>query len=276
MNPLVSVIIPNYNGAPFIAEALETVFEQRLNNLEVIVIDDGSTDNSMEILERFRSQIKLISTENFGAAAARNSGMKAARGEFIAFLDSDDLWTKDKLTRQLYMLQKLNLDLVYCSSQEFGNEIFSNLIHKAKYEGDCYQYFKRFPTEAIIAQTSGAVIRASLLRYSGLFDETFSGASEDWDFFRRYCRYAKVGFCEEILVYYRRHGDSITARSVYEYNSGNRKAVLKMFTEDASIRFIERRLIWAKFNYMSGRGFLKLWKFRAGIYCLLSIVLPVK
>ena len=119
MNPLVSVIIPNYNGAPFIAEALETVFEQRLNNLEVIVIDDGSTDNSMEILERFRSQIKLISTENFGAAAARNSGMKAARGEFIAFLDSDDLWTKDKLTRQLYMLQKLNLDLVYCSSQEF-------------------------------------------------------------------------------------------------------------------------------------------------------------
>ena len=277
MDYLVSVVIPNHNGAPFLKRAIESVIFQTYSNIEIIVIDDGSTDNSLEVLAEFESKVTLLKSANLGAAAARNKGIRVALGEYIALMDSDDVWIKNKLELQIRLIESQLLDLVYCSGQEFSEETTSGAIHEARYSGDCYQYFRKFPTRGIIELgCSSAVFRSSLLPQSGLFDETFSGAAEDWDFFRRYSRYAKVGFCSQILVKYRRHPGSITSRSIFDYYLGNRKAILKMFIEDLDIEFIERRMIWAKFQYMSAKSFLKRGQLFLCSKSIVQIILPIK
>ena len=95
--PLVSVIIPTYNSAGYIEEALESVFEQTLQDFEIIVVDDGSTDGTGEVLRKYGDRIRYIYQENNGPASARNGGIRVARGEYIAFLDADDLWVSTKL-----------------------------------------------------------------------------------------------------------------------------------------------------------------------------------
>src|SRR6185369_6617714 len=102
-NPLVSVIIPVYNGARYLGAALESVFAQTYREFEVIVVDDGSVDDSGVIAQSF-PEVRYIHQANQGVAAARNHGIEAAGGEFFAFLDQDDLWNEDKLKRQVEFL----------------------------------------------------------------------------------------------------------------------------------------------------------------------------
>lgn len=100
-NPQVSCIVPAYNAAEYLKQALDSALAQSHGSLQLIVVDDGSTDATGEIAAQFGAKVELISQSNCGVAAARNRGMEAARGEFIAFLDADDLWHKNKLQRQL-------------------------------------------------------------------------------------------------------------------------------------------------------------------------------
>jgi glycosyltransferase involved in cell wall biosynthesis len=99
--PTVSVIIPVYNGQEYVAATLESVFEQTFLDFEVIVIDDGSTDRTEAILERFHDKIILLKNSHKGPASSRNLGLEASRGSLVAFLDSDDLWLRHKLERQV-------------------------------------------------------------------------------------------------------------------------------------------------------------------------------
>jgi len=256
MKPVVSVVIPNYNGALYLKEAVSSVIEQDYSDKEIIVVDDGSTDNSIEILKEFGSNIILVESKNSGAATARNIGMSMARGEFIAFLDSDDVWANNKLRLQVEYMQKNELDLVYCHGQEFGNADGFNALHKAKFAGDCYKYFKQYPCRAIIDMgPSTAIIKSARLSRTGVFDPSFTGPAEDWDFFRRYCRGAKVGFCDQVLVFRRNHSHNVSNRSLTEYYLGNKRALQKMFAEDSEITFCERFSIWAKFHYISAKSF---------------------
>lgn len=258
MDALVSVVIPNYNGALYLQEAVLSVIEQDYANKEIIVVDDGSTDNSVELLKAFGPKITLIESKNSGASTARNIGMSMAKGEFIAFLDSDDIWTTNKLRLQMAFMQTNGLDLVYCHGQEFGNTDGFNVLHEAKFAGDCYQYFKQYPGRAIIDMgPSTAIIKSARLSKTGVFDPSFTGPAEDWDFFRRYCRGAKVGFCDQVLVYRRNHSHNVSNRSLSEYYLGNRKALSKMFAEDPEITFCERSSIWTKFHYISMKSFLR-------------------
>ena len=276
MKSLVSIVIPNHNGAQFLLDAIASAIEQDYPNTEIIVVDDGSTDNSLELLKVYKGKIKIICAENFGAASARNLGIMAAKGDYIAFLDSDDIWERNKLSLQLELMEKKQIDLVYCSGKEFGSKEGVNIPHNAVYSGDCYQYFKRFPTRAIIELgCSSSVIKRSLLHKSGLFDTGFSGPAEDWDFFRRYCKYAKVGFCDQVLIYYRKHPSSVSARSLEEYYLGNRRALLKMFAEDSEIHAAERRYIWANFHYISSKSFLKAGNVTHFLRSIARMCLPV-
>jgi glycosyltransferase involved in cell wall biosynthesis len=99
MKPLVSVVIPSYNMEAFTPQTVESVLAQDYPSVEVIVVDDGSTDGSVGALKRFGERIRLIEQKNSGACAARNRGLQECRGEFVAFLDCDDLWEPRKLTR---------------------------------------------------------------------------------------------------------------------------------------------------------------------------------
>lgn len=258
MEALVSVVIPNYNGALYLNDAVNSAIEQDYVNKEIIVVDDGSTDNSVELLKAFGSKITLFESKNNGASTARNIGISMAKGDFIAFLDSDDIWERNKLSLQMAYMQVNELDLVYCHGQEFGTAEGVNVIHEAKYFGDCYQYFKQYPGKAIIDMgPSTAIIKSSRLTKSGLFDPSFTGPAEDWDFFRRYCRGAKVGFCDQILVYRRNHSSNVSNRSLAEYYLGNIRAIRKMFAEDLEINFYERFSIRVKFYYIFAKSFAR-------------------
>ena len=114
--PLVSVVIPTYNRANLIGNTIENVFKQTYKNFELIVIDDGSTDDTQAKLAEFGSRIRLITQANAGPAVARNRGIEAARGEIVAFQDSDDLWNPVKLERQVALLTKYDASVPCCLS----------------------------------------------------------------------------------------------------------------------------------------------------------------
>lgn len=274
--PLVSIVIPNYNCGEFLNDCIQSAINQSYSNTEIIVVDDGSTDDSVEILSHYEGQIKLIETSNRGAAAARNLGISIAEGEFIAFLDSDDWWTLDKISRQVEKMTKDNCDLVYCSVNEVTQGTSEVKTDLADYAGDCYSYFKKFPSKAIIlAGCSGAIIRASKIDFSGNFDESFEGAAEDWDFFRRYCRKAKVGFISDPLLNYRRHIESVTHRPLSDWYYGNMRAVNNLILEDLGIKFFESRIIWTKFQFAAIKTFVKSNNVKLCLRAFVAIFEPI-
>jgi len=118
--PTVSVIIPVYNGEPYLAEAINSALQQTLSPEEIIVVDDGSLDDTRKIASSFASRIRYFFQENAGAAAARNTGVMAATGNYLSFLDSDDLWMPDKLERQLdCFAADPSLDVVFGHARQF-------------------------------------------------------------------------------------------------------------------------------------------------------------
>jgi len=243
--PLVSVIIPAYNNAKFLSATITSVLTQTYKNIEIIAINDGSTDDTFEVLNLYVGSIKVIQSPNMGAAHARNLGLRVANGSLVAFLDSDDLWTANKIEKQFLTLIEKDLDLVYCSGKEFDGSGSMLKTHKAKFSGNCYPYFSELPTVAIITLgCSTAVFKTELIEKSGLFDENFRGPAEDWDFFRRVCRYANVGFIDEELVQYRIHDKNISRSSAISYFEGNRMAISKMLSEDKTLN---RLRVWFSF-----------------------------
>ncbi len=112
---MVSVIMPAFNRKKTVLDAVNSVLEQTYRNIELIVVDDGSTDGTAEVLSKIDdSRFKYVYQENAGACAARNRGIELARGEYIAFHDSDDIWHKDKIKKQIFIFEKINPDIVFC------------------------------------------------------------------------------------------------------------------------------------------------------------------
>jgi glycosyltransferase involved in cell wall biosynthesis len=196
-----------------------------------------------------------------------------SKGEYIAFLDSDDIWLSNKLSKQMALMDSQKSDLVYCSGQEFDETGKLGLVQRAKYEGDCYELYVRYPTRDILAiGPSGALIKRSNLAYSGIFDTRVPAPTEDWDFFRRYSLNAKIGFCEEILVHRRIHANNISKQSLVSYYNGNRSAILKLMFDDRSLNYLQKRFLWTKFQYISFKGFLKKKDFMNGLKCLCRLI----
>lgn len=273
--PLVSIVIPNYNCSEFLHSCLESAIAQDYKNTEIIVVDDGSTDKSLKILEEYRLKIKIISTTNFGASAARKLGILQANGKYIALLDSDDIWLVNKISKQMEIMNRMNVSLVYSAAQEFG--LSSNVFKPRSFlKGNCYDYFKKYPGISLFGSCSGIIFDKSIISLSGNFDTDFLGTAEDWDFFRRFCKFGEVAFSSEILFHYRKHSKSITARPIIEYYRGNRMAILKMLREDAKIKFFERRFIWSKLHWMFFKSFVLRMQIKDGLLMLLQLVLPIR
>ena len=122
-NPLISVIIPSYNHARFITAAIESVLAQTYAPLELIVIDDGSTDDSMAVIECYQDQLHCIKQLNCGTGATRNRGVSVASGSYLAFLDSDDIWLPEKLAQQVAMfVAKPETDVVFGHAEQFFDD----------------------------------------------------------------------------------------------------------------------------------------------------------
>lgn len=129
--PLVSIIMPSYNSGEFIEDSIKSVLDQTYHNWELIIIDDCSTDNTISIVESLNNnKIKIIKNKNnLGAAKSRNKGIEIAQGQFIAFLDSDDLWHKEKLRIQTSYMKENNISFTYCAYEKINehNKVIGNV-----------------------------------------------------------------------------------------------------------------------------------------------------
>jgi glycosyltransferase involved in cell wall biosynthesis len=244
--PLVSVVIPAYNAARWIAETLESVLAQTFQDFEVIVVDDGSTDDTAAIVARF-ARARYIRKQSGGPASARNVGIRAAQGEYVAFVDSDDLWSPDKLRLQIDLLRQSGVAWVYCDAYAFDDEtrrtlfIFSKV--RRQYSGDVLG--RLFLADFIPMPTP--VIRRNVLEQMGYFDERgeIQNSAEDWDLWLRIAARYPIGLVNRPLAWYRVHTQSRIQSGLPSviYNAHLNVIELAASREPARLAPLKRRAI---------------------------------
>lgn len=263
MNKLVSVIVPVYNRAHLVSETVQSILSQTYEPIEIILINDGSTDESLSVLQeyerRFPAKVRVIDQPNQGQIIARNNGIEAAQGEYIAFLDSDDLWVEDKLERQMPLFEP-GVGLVYS-----GTEIIDDNGHIIRVEpadetitGDIYPHLlvKNRMTGGTVVVTSEA------LEHVGLFSPDFK-AAENWDLWLRICKVYRASVVRDPLTKYRIHDDNM---------SGDGQLMLR-----AKLQIIEKhcnpnskdtniahysRLAYADYHYRKGLDYFAAAKYQ--------------
>ncbi len=211
MNPLVSVVVTTYNQAAYIGETLESVLAQTYQPFEVIVVDDGSTDDTPECMAPFKDQIVIIRQQNQGVAGSRNSGILRARGELIAFLDGDDLWEPDKLTIQVAAATAHpDSGLIVVDGVEFDHQgiIFSTLFFaawcKELPEGSITsgRYYEQLLEGNLFATTSQIMVPARIFKEVGLSDNGLKRAS-DYDLYLRIAAQYEITIVKKSLTRWR-------------------------------------------------------------------------
>ncbi len=206
---LVSVVIPNYNYAHYLSETIDSVLSQTYPQVEIIVVDDGSTDGSKEILAGYGGQIRTIFQQNLGVSAARNNGVSDSRGEFIAFLDADDYWLPTKIERQIERFSRDGqLGLVHVGVDEVDADGNSMLERLEGLEGDVSNELLQFKREGVLGGGSGLMVPRKVFDDVGGFDLRLS-TSADWDLIYQISNRYPVGFVPEILLKYRVHNSNM-------------------------------------------------------------------
>ncbi|HKV33395.1 MAG TPA: glycosyltransferase family A protein [Pyrinomonadaceae bacterium] len=203
--PSISVVIPAYQIAPYIAETLDSVFAQTLTDFEIIIVNDGSpdTDELERALAPYGERICYIRQENAGAGAARNRGVRGARGEFVAFLDGDDLWHSDYLEKQLKFVREGDYDLVYADALLFGDSPIAGKTYMQTAPSEGPVTFISLLRNDCNVITSGVVARRSAVIDAGLFDETLRNA-QDFEMWTRMAkRGARLAYQRKVLLRYR-------------------------------------------------------------------------
>lgn len=206
--PLVSVVIPAYNAAPWIAETLQSVLAQTLHDFEIIVVDDGSTDETAAVVAKFE-RVRYLHKPNRGQASARNMGVHAALGEYIAFVDSDDLWSPEKLRLQMDLLRQTGLAWIYCDACAIDDVTrgvlftFSKVRHQ--FDGDVLE--ELFLEDFIPMPTP--IVKRQVFEQIGYFDESEAlRYVEDWDMWLRISARFPIGLVRRPLAQYRVHAAS--------------------------------------------------------------------
>lgn len=217
--PLVSVIMPSYNTARYIGEAIDSVLSQDYPNKELIVIDDGSTDATVDIIRSYSDRVRLITQRNQGAAVARNAGLDAAQGDYIAFLDSDDCWLPGKLRTQIdYLEQYPDIGMVYARWQVWKPELDGRFDMPAIAESSDADR----SSPPIVPERSGwlynrllftsllhtitVVARRSLIETVGRFDTELK-RGQDYDYWIRASRAGEIHQLDRVFALYRVHGN---------------------------------------------------------------------
>ena len=208
--PLVSVIIPTHNRAPMLGEAINSVLKQTFRDFELIIVDDGSTDNSKAVVQTTAPTAKYIYQENKGVSAARNAGIQLAQGNYLAFLDSDDLWKKNKLSIQM---QQILADPVIkiCYTNEVWFRNGRHLNQKKKHQKYSGWILEKMLTLCLISASS-VVIAREVFQTVGLFDEHLI-VCEDYDLWLRIAVRYPVTFIDQTLIIKRGgHPDQLSHR----------------------------------------------------------------
>jgi glycosyltransferase involved in cell wall biosynthesis len=208
--PRVSAVIPTYNHACYVPGAVESVLAQSFDDLEVVVVDDGSTDETADVLRRLGERIRYIPLGHRGLAAARNAGIRAARGRYVAFLDADDLWLPDKVSMQVACLDREPaIGLVYCEAALFNEASPATTTP--------HSYWAHHPSGKTlpwllrqnVVPSPTPMVRRELFDQVGLFDETLS-ACEDWDMWIRIAQRSEFAYVDRVLAKYRVHATNMS------------------------------------------------------------------
>jgi glycosyltransferase involved in cell wall biosynthesis len=216
VDPLVSVIIPVFNGERFLRDAVQSVREavhvldQRYSSVEIIIVDDGSTDGTATVARSFPETVRYLHQTNQGPAAARNRGIEQAQGTLLAFADADDLWPADKLALQLpFLMTDPAIEIVMGRIQQV---LLSRTVDGQSQTND-------FGEPAFSVNLGSAVIRKSVFARVGLFDETMR-YSEDVDWFMRAREAgAAITTIDAVTLLYRQHEENMTrGKSTSELN----------------------------------------------------------
>jgi glycosyltransferase involved in cell wall biosynthesis len=207
-DPLVSIILPTYNGSKWLAEAIYSVLGQTHQDFEVIAVDNGSTDDSVALLSSYPDRIRILFEKKKGVSFARNAGLLAARGEYVAFLDQDDIWLPDKLSAQIDVFAgSETVGMVGCSFYSIDDnsniiEVFRKTV--AEQESLAKELFVRNR----VGPPSCMLIRKSVVDQVGVFDEDLNGV-EDRDLWMRITERYQLRFVERPLVKYRLHPQNV-------------------------------------------------------------------
>lgn len=276
--PLVSVVIPTHNAAQFIGEAIDSALRQDYPNKEIIVVDDGSTDHTLDIARSYQGKVSVIAQANQGAAVARNTGLDAAQGEFIAFLDSDDLWLPGKLTAQVnHLLQHPDIDLVFsrwhvwkpgpdgtftmpstelmAPSADSGTKTTGIVPEKSG-----WLYNQLLFTSAL--HTITVMMRRCLIDRVGPFDVELK-RGQDYDYWLRASRHTQIHQLDQVFALYRMHGNGCNKK--WPRENYERMVVEKALTrwgtvgpngEQTERRAIRRRLAESSFSF----GYWHYWE----------------
>lgn len=225
--PAISVVIPCFNAEHFVAATLRSVLAQGVDGVEVVVVDDGSSDASAAVVAQMSGDVRLIRQPNAGVAVARNTGLQAARGRLVAFLDADDIWLPGKLAAQLALLETNPGVRMCCSAWEVWNslepeptpELFSHLSQQlggagSAWEGASGWIYPELLLDCVV-WTSTVLAERSLFSEIGAFDPTLR-IGEDYDLWLRASRVTPILRVPRPLALYRMHPTSITKGAARE------------------------------------------------------------
>ena len=221
--PLISVIVPAFNAESTIREAVESVLAQSYRPLEILVVDDGSTDGTFACSENIHPDVRVIQQVNAGPSAARNHGIREAKGSWIAFLDSDDIWLPEKLAQQWECVSKnSSIGFVHTDVTFFdpdSNKDWQTDVGRDKFVGRCTDKLLR--ENRIL--TSSVLVDRKYLDQTDLFDEKY-WVAEDYDLWLRLSTQCEFAYLSSPLVRYRMQGDSLST-----YSLRMRKSELAVF-----------------------------------------------
>lgn len=231
MRNLVSIIIPLFNSREFIVETLESVLNQTFKNIEILVIDDASTDGSFEIAKTYESnKIKVVKNDGKGACAARNHGFSFSSGDYIQFLDADDILSPEKIQRQVEALNELQDAMAVCNTFHFKDKPENGICTDKP-----YLFSTEKPEELLLnlwggrdlplnmIQTSAWMTPRKLIEEGGLWNESLA-KDQDGEFFARIgLKSSKIIFTPDIKNYYRKHinSNNIASKSKREHLESN-------------------------------------------------------
>lgn len=213
-NPTVSVIIPTYNRAHLVGRAIQSVLNQTYQDFELIIVDDGSTDNTEEIIKEFQEQDKRIKyikhDKNKGGSTTRNTGIKAARGEYIAFQDSDDEWLPEKLKKQMEVFKNTSskVGIIYTGFWRIKDNEKTYIPQSWVKQKDGNIYFELLKGNFVTTQS--IVTRKECFKKAGMFDEKLPRL-QDWELVLRLSKYYNFKCIDEPLLVSYYTSDSISA-----------------------------------------------------------------
>lgn len=215
MNPYFSVIISVYNKEMYISQTLNSVIKQSFIDFEIIIINDGSRDNSLNTIKQFKdSRIKIIDQDNHGASHARNQGLEIAKGDYIALLDGDDFWDEQFLETISDAISKNPDEAIFTTAiaHKYDNIVPVSYSFKMDKDIQILDYFEASQDHSILSGSS-VVFKKSILAITGIFDETIK-SGQDTDLWIRFGLHFPVVFINKVMVYYVYNTSSLSNTTV--------------------------------------------------------------